>query len=86
MKSVNDFFEFTPRMAVQVFDLVRVKARLCLQGKQQYKYYGFVVLGAQRIVRSVRLSYLSCLEEQTQYCISISIWYIDVCAKDKTAS
>jgi hypothetical protein len=53
--------------AVQVFDSVRVRARLCLRGEQQYKYYGFVVPGAQRIVGSVRPSYLSCLEERTRY-------------------
>ena len=85
MKSVGDFFEFTPGRAVQVFDSVRVRARLCLRGEQQYKYYGFVVPGARRIVGSVRPSYLSCSEERTRYRIGISIWYIDVCAKDETA-
>ena len=59
--------------AVQVFDSVRVRARLCLRGEQQYKYYGFVVPGARWIVGSVRPSYLSCSEERTRYRIGISM-------------
>lgn len=58
---------------MQVFDSVRVRARLCLRGEQQYKYYGFVVPGARRIVGSVRPSYLSCSEERTRYRIGISM-------------